>query len=84
VTGFQSWLDTIAPYASAVLGIVNLWVLFRAKNDIKQLETNTNSKMDQVLAAKDAVAKAQVGEADALGAQRGRNEEIARQNKEQT
>jgi len=59
-------------------------VLFRAKRDIKQLETNTNSKMDQVLVAKDAVAKAQVGEADAMGAERGRNEEIARRGREET
>lgn len=76
---FQSWLDTLGPLAGAVIGAINLAVLFWAKKDIKQLEINTNSKMDQVLAAKEATADARVGQANAVGAERGRNEEIARQ-----
>lgn len=36
-------------------------------HDMKALEENTNSKMDKLLAAKDETARAQVGEATAVG-----------------
>jgi hypothetical protein len=62
-----------------LFSLINLGVLVYAKRDIKELAHNTNEKMDQVLAAKDEAMEARVGEAHAVGAERGRKEEIARQ-----
>lgn len=75
----HSWLDTAGTLTIAAVGVANLGLLVRAGQKIAVLTHNTNGALEALNAAKDATAAAQVGEASALGAERGRTEEIARQ-----
>lgn len=75
----RDWATALAIVVPVIVMAYNTVQVRLTRRDMARLETNTNSKMDKLLEAKDAEAVARVGEASAVGEKFGRDAEIARQ-----
>ena len=71
LTTAQQWVLLLIMAAPSAFSLYAAIMAHRVKRDVKQLEINTNSKMDALL-------KASVGEAAAIGENKGRADEAAR------